>query len=313
MENNYYVYEYFIIDTGEVFYVGKGKNDRAFKYKRNKFCEDMKNTHEWNIRIVNENLMEEDAFNKERDLIKYYRDNTNYRLTNQTDGGDGVSGWKPPQTFRIKQSNISKERWNSDGFREKMIEIRRDEDGIFHSKKFKQKMSSITKGSLNGNYNNRWDDEQKLHLSIIRKELSLAKGTKNPKSKKIMCVENGKIFDYIRLAQKEYKVKSEASFSVALDNPRRTCSDLHWVTITTENIQIWSSEFNRRQYIIYCLSKNRFKTPIICIETNQLFITKKELMKYLNIGQKKLEKILANNEEFNEYHYKIVTLNRSPI
>ena len=41
---DYFVYVYYVIETNEVFYVGKGKKDRAYTGKRNKFCEDMKNT-----------------------------------------------------------------------------------------------------------------------------------------------------------------------------------------------------------------------------------------------------------------------------
>ena len=88
IDNNYYVYEWYNINTGEVFYVGKGKNNRYKNIShRNKFFLDMYNTHDCDVRKVYENLDEKTAFEKEKELIFYYRNNTQYRLTNMTDGG----------------------------------------------------------------------------------------------------------------------------------------------------------------------------------------------------------------------------------
>ena len=72
--NEYYVYEWFIVDTNEVFYVGKGKGNRYKEHKRrNKFFIDMYSTHKCDVRKIYENLSEEDAFKKEKELIAYYR------------------------------------------------------------------------------------------------------------------------------------------------------------------------------------------------------------------------------------------------
>lgn len=108
--NNYYIYEWFIVDTDEVFYVGKGKERRAETVLgRNKFFKDMYNTHNCNFRIKIDNLKEDEAFEYERALIKYYREHyPEYRLTNQTDGGEGVSGWKPDEEWKKKFSEFMK-------------------------------------------------------------------------------------------------------------------------------------------------------------------------------------------------------------
>ena len=90
MNRKYYVYEWFNVVTGEVFYVGKGIRNRYCQLSgRNQYFIDYFNTHQCKSRIVYQNLTEEEAYEKEKELIKYYRENSNFRLTNVTDGGDG--------------------------------------------------------------------------------------------------------------------------------------------------------------------------------------------------------------------------------
>lgn len=90
MDKKYYVYEWFNVVTGEVFYVGKGIRNRYCQLSgRNQHFRDYFNTHECESRIVYENLTEQEAYEKEKELIKYYRETSNFRLTNVTDGGEG--------------------------------------------------------------------------------------------------------------------------------------------------------------------------------------------------------------------------------
>ncbi|SNR95416.1 NUMOD1 domain-containing protein [Anaerovirgula multivorans] len=88
-ENKYYVYEWYIKDTEEVFYVGKGSGYRIGREKReNKYFMDMKNSHDCHYRKIHENLSEEQALQIEMKTIKHYRENTNFRITNILDGGN---------------------------------------------------------------------------------------------------------------------------------------------------------------------------------------------------------------------------------
>ena len=88
-ERKYYVYEWFIKDTGEVFYVGKGCRERWRTRKReNRFFMSMLEKHDCDVRKIKENLTEEEAFALEIEMIKYYREKTNFRLTNILDGGE---------------------------------------------------------------------------------------------------------------------------------------------------------------------------------------------------------------------------------
>lgn len=84
----YYVYEWFVIETNEVFYVGKGTGRRYREHKRrNKMFLDFYNTHNCNVRIVKDNLTEKEAFDYEIELIRFYRKESKYRLSNVEDGG----------------------------------------------------------------------------------------------------------------------------------------------------------------------------------------------------------------------------------
>lgn len=91
MKNNFYVYEWYNVDTDEVFYVGKGRNNR---YKntteRNNYFKNYYNKYNCNVRKIKENLEEQNAFDIEKELIKQYRKIGQCRC-NITDGGEGAS------------------------------------------------------------------------------------------------------------------------------------------------------------------------------------------------------------------------------
>lgn len=84
----FYVYEWYITETNEVFYVGKGTARRYKEHKRrNKMFLDIYNTHKCDVRIVKDKLSEKEAFDYEIELINYYRTETSFRLSNVEDGG----------------------------------------------------------------------------------------------------------------------------------------------------------------------------------------------------------------------------------
>ncbi|EPY2277986.1 hypothetical protein ACXAT3_002738 [Clostridium sporogenes] len=91
MDNNFYVYEWYNVDSKEVFYVGKGKNKRYKNTtKRNQYFKNYYNKYECDVRKVKENLTEKEAFNYEIKLIKKYRNISQCRC-NLTNGGEGAT------------------------------------------------------------------------------------------------------------------------------------------------------------------------------------------------------------------------------
>ena len=87
----YYVYSYLREDNSP-YYIGKGKEGRAFT----KGCKEIKPPKDkTKIKIIKENLTEQDAFDLEILYILMFgrKDLDTGILRNKTDGGDGASGY----------------------------------------------------------------------------------------------------------------------------------------------------------------------------------------------------------------------------
>jgi hypothetical protein len=244
----------------------------------------MHKSHNCNVRKIYEYLTEKEAFLKEIEIIKYYRENTNYRLTNQTDGGEGSSGWEPPDEFKKKQSEIHKKQWENEEFRNKLLAIRQDENGIYKSQEFRYKISNLVKGSNNPNYKNYWSEEQKEYLRQKQKNNDLYKNETNPNAKRIICVETGEIFDCIKFAKEQYKIKSETSISIALKEPVRTAGGVHWVEYSEDFLD----DAFRFNYLIEVLNQNPHIKPLICIDDFELYNSKIELANILGVTPAKI-------------------------
>ena len=99
--NIFYVYMYMDQDNCP-FYVGKGKGDR-YRPSWHTFGHTMTSRKVRKLGVANikihflhKDISEEEAFSWERYWIKYFGriDNGTGQLTNHTDGGDGISGFK---------------------------------------------------------------------------------------------------------------------------------------------------------------------------------------------------------------------------
>lgn len=99
-----YVYEHWRPDTGQCFYVGKGRGKRARDSTRNQHHKNVvaklvRQGLNFEVRIIADSLSDAEAFALEVERIALWR-SVGIRLANLTDGGDGPSN--PTEEVRRK-------------------------------------------------------------------------------------------------------------------------------------------------------------------------------------------------------------------
>lgn len=193
--NNYYVYLHLRLNDGRVFYVGKGKGKRAFdKKNRNVYWKNVVNKYGYDVIIIEDNLINKDALEKEIYWIKRIgREN----LCNMTDGGEGSEGFKHSsetvQKLKDREPKFGKNNGNYGG----------GNWSIETKKRFSEYQKINMLGDKNPFYGKKHSDDTKKHLSEVRtgrklteehkKNISLGQtgkkknnnvsGDKNPNSK----------------------------------------------------------------------------------------------------------------------------------
>lgn len=190
----YYTYIHSRASDGKVFYVGKGKDRRAWaKNKRSKQWCRVVAKHGLLVDVVARWETEDEAFAHERLLIQTFRD-MGVELANHTDGGDGTSGWRhAPETIeKIKASNKGKKRSpeaiaNNRRAREQWLSVGMKE---LWTPERRAAASAAFSGANHPNYGNKYSEEtrrllSKSHLGQRHKVLM----------KPVLCVETGQVFD----------------------------------------------------------------------------------------------------------------------
>jgi hypothetical protein len=210
-QNEYYVYLY-LREDGTPYYVGKGKNRRA--YQKHRRVSIPKN----NDRIIfaHTNLSEDDAFKKEIELILQYgrKDIGTGILINLTDGGDGVSGYKWTHEARIKLSETFKKSMTP----ERRAAISKLTKKQYSSLESRFKHSKIMKETHN-------TPEFKEKQSEIMKEIVNRPEVKD-KQKKTKSTPEYK--------EKQSKIMKEAQNRPEVKVKRSNSLKLNWINSTPE-------------------------------------------------------------------------------
>ena len=153
MTNEYYVYLY-LREDGTPYYVGKGKNNRAYKWHENV---DVPETDD-RIIFVDTNLYEDDALEKESLLILHYgrKDIKTGILENRTSGWEGggrksILTETQMQELRQKRKKfiLIKDLMNQYSLSKSSI-YRVLNDGVVHAKSESRQLDGISLARKNG-------------------------------------------------------------------------------------------------------------------------------------------------------------------
>lgn len=139
----FYVYEWFIIQTLEIFYVGKGVNMRRFEiHNRSKYFKNIYNKYDCAVRLVHQSLTNEQACELEKDRIAELKVIGQARC-NFTNGGTGFS------TGDLNPTKKNPHYGNKNGMLIHNIDFSGDKNPFYgreHSEESKNKISQSRKG-----------------------------------------------------------------------------------------------------------------------------------------------------------------------
>lgn len=128
----YYVYAYLRSSNNTPYYIGKGKNNRA--YDKHNHISTPKDKSK--IVFLETNLSEIGALALERRYIRWYgrKNSGNGILLNMTDGGEGVSGYKHTDETKQKLSKPL-----SEEHKQKLSDAKKGKTSPFKGKKLGKK------------------------------------------------------------------------------------------------------------------------------------------------------------------------------
>lgn len=153
MDNNHYVYFHINLVSNEVFYVGIGKDKRAWKKSgRSSYWTNTVKKYGYRVDIIHENISQKRALDWEKLYISMFgrNDLDKGNLVNHTDGGEGQINASEETRKKISQS----------------LKGHKNNLGWKHSDESKEKMSESKKG------NQLW--KNKIHSEETKKRMSEA-------------------------------------------------------------------------------------------------------------------------------------------
>lgn len=177
----FYVYEHWSTDGSRLYYVGKGKNRRAFETRasRNDHHKNAIEKYGLQVRFVFETTDETKAYDEEKRVINL-RKREGHKLTNIYEGGVGCpSGSSHPlfgkpisEYHRQRLSKVHTGRIHSKEHRRRVGESKRDNKyflGRHHTKETKIAMSQAQKGEKGYWYGKKMPETMGQKISKIHK------------------------------------------------------------------------------------------------------------------------------------------------
>jgi len=192
MENVFYVYHHLNKTTGEIFYVGKGKGNRAYSVKsRSSLWHNIVNKYGYEVLIVESDLSEEESFARETYWISLLgrRDLGNGLLINFTDGGDGVRGYVYSDEVKQRMSeahfgdkNHFYGKTHSEEARKKMREAKKGMTSPMKGRRLSQKTKDLLK-YINTGKKHKEETKQKIGNALRGRNIKGHAQTEETKAK----------------------------------------------------------------------------------------------------------------------------------
>lgn len=122
----YYVYIHYLVDSKEIFYVGKGTGKRAWSKSSRSLEWKEKTKNAYNVLIVKTFSSEEEAFQEEIRLINFFKNEPNFKLVNKQPGGKGGNNWNYLSNEQKAKEIERRKQWWADRTKEEMEKISRE-------------------------------------------------------------------------------------------------------------------------------------------------------------------------------------------
>jgi group I intron endonuclease len=184
----FYTYAHYNPITNEIFYIGKGIGKRyTEKSNRNRYWHNIVNKYGFVSKILAWWDDEKEALEHEKLLIASLKD-IGICLCNATEGGEGISGFRHTQETKDYLSKIRKGihfRKTYNITEETKNKMSMSQTGRKHPEEVKKKISEANAGKNNGMY-----------------------GKPSPTRKKVICLNNNKIYNCLQDAATDLQVES---------------------------------------------------------------------------------------------------------
>lgn len=313
-ERKYYVYVWFYKESGKIFYVGKGTKYRYRSRKRdNKKLVEIISNCDCDSRIVKGNLDEKEAFELEKEMIEFYRQN-GHPLINIQDGGH-----LPPSSIGKHRTDETREKMSRSM---KQYHARHPEIAEEQSRKMKeflqtQKGKEFQKKSIESRNNdefkqsqsercrkaNNTDEYKKRQSEIVKKMweseeyVDAHKGANNGRAQSVRQydMQHNFIAEYPTMTDAEKRTGvSVSKISLVAKKKRKTAGGYIWEYVDEKKFKIHKERTSR-----YDVSKDKTAIHILQFSKNGDFIAEyRSIAEAVRInGFKERTNIISNLKE----------------
>ena len=220
----YYVYAWFFKDTSEVFYVGKGKNKRAYDVKnhRNNYFKNIINKYQDNVDVtfLFIDLTEDEAFRLEKEMIKMFKEIGECKANFHVGGKGGYTGNYDSKERSEKISKAMKLR-NLSGERNPMYHKT-------HSVEARKKISEANKGKKLSK-----EHIEKLRLVNTGKKLSQEQIEMRRLNASIPCSKEKKLKISQSLIKYKYEIYLDGEYVISINGKKnlyKYCSEYFYLS-----------------------------------------------------------------------------------